>query len=194
MPVGVFRNPEERARKISEAKLRRKKELGYINSPEAREKIAASMKGKPGRHTQPHSAEARAKMRAAKLGKPSPMLGKKHREDTKRKISDAKKSTLRGEENPNFKNGRYTLENRRRSWHYTKSLDYRDWRKAVYERDGYTCQNCGQRGGYLTAHHVKSWAEHPELRYEIDNGQTLCEPCHQQVDNYKIHSKTRRAA
>ena len=34
MPRGVFKNPVERAKKISIIKLKRKKELGYINSPE----------------------------------------------------------------------------------------------------------------------------------------------------------------
>ena len=60
------------------------------------------------------------------------------------------------------------------------SFEYRNWRKAVFERDNYTCQNifCGKRGGYLEAHHIRSYAEHPELRLEISNGVTLCRSCH----------------
>jgi 5-methylcytosine-specific restriction endonuclease McrA len=58
------------------------------------------------------------------------------------------------------------------------STDARRWTKAVYKRDGFTCRECGQVGGRLNAHHVKSWAEFPDLRYELSNGVTLCEGCH----------------
>ena len=52
------------------------------------------------------------------------------------------------------------------------------WRQGVFERDNYTCQLCGLRGTYLEPHHIKRWAEHKKLRYDIDNGITLCKPCH----------------
>ena len=56
--------------------------------------------------------------------------------------------------------------------------EYREWRTAVFERDGYTCQNCGQKGGKLNAHHMKPFALYPELRLDVDNGITLCKECH----------------
>lgn len=52
------------------------------------------------------------------------------------------------------------------------------WRKAVFERDDYTCQMCGVRGSYLEADHIKPWAYYPELRFELTNGRTLCKGCH----------------
>lgn len=58
------------------------------------------------------------------------------------------------------------------------TLDYRLWREAVFERDDFTCQDCGLRGVVLHGHHIKGWAEYPELRYDVSNGQTLCEKCH----------------
>lgn len=64
------------------------------------------------------------------------------------------------------------------------SKEYVEWRKSVYERDDYTCQDCGVRGGKLHPHHIKGFALHPELRFEVDNGLTLCEDCHQKTDNY----------
>ena len=53
-----------------------------------------------------------------------------------------------------------------------------DWRKMVFERDNYTCQGCGDVGCKLEADHIKRFAEYPNLRYELSNGQSLCIPCH----------------
>ncbi|WP_137598215.1 HNH endonuclease [Paucilactobacillus kaifaensis] len=62
-----------------------------------------------------------------------------------------------------------------------KTAAYSEWRKAVFERDQYTCQICGQVGGKLNAHHVKSFAKFPKLRLKISNGLTLCENCHRNI-------------
>lgn len=62
---------------------------------------------------------------------------------------------------------------------------YREWRKSVFERDKYTCQVCGDaKGGNLRAHHIRRYSVFPELRYDIDNGITLCDKCHE-----KVHSQ-----
>ena len=60
------------------------------------------------------------------------------------------------------------------------------WRKAVFERDNYTCQICRVRGKYLEADHIKPFAYFPELRFELTNGRTLCRKCH---DKTKISAK-----
>jgi len=52
------------------------------------------------------------------------------------------------------------------------------WRTAVYERDRYTCQRCGAKGGQLNAHHIVPWCLSPAQRFDIDNGITLCVKCH----------------
>lgn len=62
--------------------------------------------------------------------------------------------------------------------------DYKEWRRAVFERDSYTCQKCGQVGGKLNAHHILHFSTNPELRTVVSNGITLCERCH-----HYIHSK-----
>lgn len=53
--------------------------------------------------------------------------------------------------------------------------------KQVFERDDYTCQLCGVRGGVLHVDHIQSWAEYIELRFNMDNCRTLCLDCHYQV-------------
>lgn len=54
---------------------------------------------------------------------------------------------------------------------------YKKWVTSVYQRDNYTCQKCGAVG-MIHAHHIKQWKDYPELRYEINNGITLCQDCH----------------
>lgn len=49
--------------------------------------------------------------------------------------------------------------------------------KRVLERDNYTCQNCGSKE-HLNVHHIKSYANFPDLRTTVSNGITLCESCH----------------
>jgi len=59
-------------------------------------------------------------------------------------------------------------------------IDCYEWRDAVFERDNFTCQDCGSSGDAILihAHHIKCWDEYPELRIEISNGITLCSSCH----------------
>ncbi len=65
------------------------------------------------------------------------------------------------------------------------------WRRAVFERDGYTCQKCGFKGRVkrphrLHAHHIESFAKHTELRCDVSNGVTLCGPCHVDIHRKKL--------
>jgi len=54
----------------------------------------------------------------------------------------------------------------------------------VYARDNWTCQECGERGCYIEAHHIKSFINHESLRFDINNGLTLCRECHKKTDNF----------
>ena len=64
---------------------------------------------------------------------------------------------------------------------------YNEWRKNVLERDKFVCQVCGKKGKGLQAHHKKTFAQYPELRYDVQNGITVCKTCHNE-----IHSMDRR--
>lgn len=84
--------------------------------------------------------------------------------------TDCHNEDQRGEKSPSWKGG---LDPR-------SSLEYKQWRKAVYARDNWTCQDCGISGvGNLNAHHVFSYAQFPEHQLEVWNGVTVCIPCHQ---------------
>lgn len=77
-------------------------------------------------------------------------------------------------ENSTFWKGGISSVNRR----IRNSKKWKEWREAVFERDNYICQECGERGGLLEPHHIKPFAYFPELRFSIDNGVTLCQKCH----------------
>lgn len=63
---------------------------------------------------------------------------------------------------------------------------YREWRTAVFERDSYACVHCGTSGAkaYLQADHIIPWSESVEKRFDIDNGRTLCVPCHELTPSF----------
>lgn len=65
-----------------------------------------------------------------------------------------------------------------------KSAKYKQWREKIFQRDNYTCQICGVKGGKLHADHIMPFALFSELRLELDNGRTLCEGCHRLTDTY----------
>lgn len=52
---------------------------------------------------------------------------------------------------------------------------YKYWASEIKKRDDWKCkianENCK---GRLEAHHILSWSKFPELRYQTNNGITLC--------------------
>ena len=81
-----------------------------------------------------------------------------------------------GESNPNWKGG-VTPERQR----LYANGDWKYISQWIFARDGYACTKCGARNrGWrsLHVHHIKPWATHPELRFDLDNLTTLCRDCH----------------
>jgi HNH endonuclease len=95
------------------------------------------------------------------------------------RMSAAKKGAYQGESNPNWRGGLVNPNTRLRVSYASKA-----WSLAVRNRDG-QCVECGA-GGKLHAHHIKSWKQHPELRFDVANGVTLCPPCHQKAHGWKF--------
>jgi hypothetical protein len=62
-----------------------------------------------------------------------------------------------------------------------RGKEHAEWSLNVRRRDGFTCQKCGKhsRKG-MHAHHIESYNTALDLRYDINNGITLCERCHRE--------------
>lgn len=59
------------------------------------------------------------------------------------------------------------------------------WAKNVKKRDKYSCKKCGSKK-QITAHHILPWRDHPNQRFNINNGITLCRECHLKVHSGEI--------
>jgi hypothetical protein len=87
-------------------------------------------------------------------------------------------SDMVGDKAPRFKDGKSLERNRARM-----GPQLREWRTKVYIRDNRTCQKCGSVSSKIHAHHIKSFAEYPDLRFDVNNGITLCVHCHGKEHN-----------
>lgn len=69
-----------------------------------------------------------------------------------------------------------------------ESPEYKEWRKSIYSRDNFKCQwpNCENKKR-LNAHHIKTWANFPGLRYDVNNGITLCYTHHKMIQGIESY-------
>lgn len=63
------------------------------------------------------------------------------------------------------------------------SVEYKGWRLAVLNRDNGFCRECydygrGVNRTLLEVHHIFPVSTHPHLRFDVQNGVTLCKECH----------------
>jgi 5-methylcytosine-specific restriction endonuclease McrA len=112
--------------------------------------------------------------------------GFRHSEETIKKILATR---LRGKDSPLAIIGRRQIGPLNPRWIKDRSLlakrqerndsAYKEWRFKVWLRDNFKCKiNNPDCNGKIQAHHILSWKEYPELRYEINNGITLCRAHH----------------
>lgn len=184
----------------------------YVRTEGIREKLREANKG---RHLSPatefqkghvpwnkgkcHSKVSKEKMsefwKGKRTGKDHPLWGKHHTKTTKEKMSLGHAGKF-GELSSNWKGGITLLVAAIRN-----SVIYKLWRRAVFLRDGFQCQDCGKIGGVLEAHHsVHTFSEllehynivsvgqavRTEELWDVSHGVTVCIKCH------RIRDKTRR--
>ena len=180
MPKGIY-----------DRNLNRRK-IGWKLSDETKLKMSLSKKGK-----KPYEITdaIRKRMSESKKGIIAGMLGKHHSLKTKKLLSISHS----GSKSHLWKGGTSKLTNLIRN-----CFKYRQWRSDIFERDNYTCQECGIKCGCgytvrFEAHHIKALSDikednniltiedaiNCEELWNINNGITLCLICHKKTDNYK---------
>ena len=155
--------------------------------------------------------EHKKKISDALKGKPSNSptkfkKGHKHSADTIAKISKSRKgkSSVSGEKSNLWKGGVTPLMKYLRT-----CTKYRQWRCDVFNRDLFTCTQCGLKSGngkavILNADHIKPFylilselsikdiknAIMCEELWDINNGRTLCIDCHKKTSTWGRPKKT----
>ena len=119
----------------------------------------------------------------------SAKIGRKHTIEAKEKMSNSHIGQVAWN-----KGKRYIQISGKNHWLWKGGIsktkrkpDYYDWtvwRKVIFERDNYTCQNkncnfCNNKKGMeLHPHHIKPAALFLKLIYDINNGITYCKDYH----------------
>lgn len=138
-------------------------------------------KGKKGLQVSWNKGKKCPKISLQRMGNKNPMFGKPAWN------KGIHYSQITGEKHHNWKGG-ISSENRK----IRTSLEIKLWRKACMERDDFTDQNTGIKGGYLVVHHINNFADFPELRTSISNGITLSKKSHLDFHNrYGRHNNSR---
>lgn len=140
---------------------------GRILGLETKQKIKMKAIGRK------HSFETIQKMRLSNSNR-------KHSEETKKKIGIGQVLAIKegrriisvGDKNPNWKGGLTVIIRGMR-----RSFEYSQWRKDVLRRDNNTCQRC-MKINVRIVHHIKEFSKYPDVRFDRNNGITLCEYCH----------------
>lgn len=168
---------KEHKKKISEASKGNKYCFGKVCSEETRIKRSIALKGRI------FSEEHKRKIGEANKGKPNAWLGKSREpfsKEHRRKLSKSRLGKCKGDQHPNWQGGKsfkiYGLD-------WTIKL-----RRAIRERDHYSCQFCGalQDNIAFDVHHIDYKRTHNDSMNLI----LLCRSCHAKTNfrrNYWIN-------
>lgn len=175
--LGVVKSEETRDRRyLIHSEKMSDVMIGRIITEEARKKISESNKGRF-------------------VGEKSVWYGKKRSEDQRAYLSKIKresgqwqgennprhKDPLNGERNGNWQGGLTPINAKIRNSH-----EYYEWKISVFRKDDYTCQCCGRKNK-LEAHHIKNFSSHEDKRFDLNNGISLCEYCHNPIHKGSFH-------
>jgi 5-methylcytosine-specific restriction endonuclease McrA len=176
----------------------------YKKTEEHRKKISETLKRKgirpdysmKGRHL---SEETKRRISLALKGRKIPHpKGHFVSEETRKRMSKIAFEKVKNGTFPSWKGGKTSVIVRLR-----ENSKYKEWRKKVYERDGYTCVFCGNTNCRLEADHIIRFSDilgklifeqgyenlyekalNYDLLWDVSNGRTLCKTCHLQTDTY----------
>ena len=198
----------EQIKNISQGIRGRIDRLGYRYTEEQKQQISKTLTGrKISSEVRKNMSEGARKHGIGKWMKGRPMteynkqrliekntghkynIGRKLSYETKIKMSIAHK----GAKSSFWKGGTTEISKLIRS-----CVQYKLWRSDIFERDKFTCQDCGASGCQLNADHIKPFsivlqensiktmkqAIACEELWDTNNGRTLCEPCHKQTSTY----------
>lgn len=177
------KHTEETKKKISEASRANptKYWLGKKMSEGHRKKLSVAHKGIP------KTEEWKEKISRAHIGLPKDT---RHLEEHQFKKGQSAWNKgipnydIQGEKHHNWQGGITPVNHSVRI-----SLEYKQWRRAVFVRDNYICVECKAKSAkgekvVLHADHIKRFADFPKLHFDIDNGRTLCKDCHRKTDTW----------
>lgn len=175
------KHSSEHIKKFSDSRM------GHIVTPETRRKIGEKNKGNipwnkglKGIHLTPKTEFKK---------------GHKHSKETLLKMSElGRKNAKTGNNSHKWKGGVSTVYESIR-----KNSRYSEWRKKVFIRDNFKCQECNQVGGYIEAHHINPIRKIVKEKninsinkaikcmelWDVNNGITLCINCHKIIDKYR---------
>jgi len=171
MPTGIYQSPNRKGGVKGKSGV-------YLKSVEHRKKIGETLKRKVANGLKPNTTgivdywlgkkrtfknpEERAKKISLK------MTGRKLSLETRAKMGFKKERHWQWKEDRTLLKTAGGSEERR-------SSRYKNWRREVCNRDNWKCKiNNSDCNGRLEVHHILGFTEYPELKYNINNGITLC--------------------
>lgn len=166
MTTGIYRRTEEHRKNMSISA--KKRGIVSLNTPEVHAKVGLRLRDRK------FSGETLKKMSDAHKGQHSSF----NTEFKKGHIPwiKGKKGIFTGEKSPIWIKDRSLIKLGDRNIHDPL---YKQWHRNVKNRDGWKCKISNSScSGRLEAHHILNWKDYPELRYEINNGITLCHAHH----------------
>ncbi len=147
-----------------------------VNNPSKRFEVRKKIKENHWTITKPNTINKTIEAMKNKYanGYVSPMKGFKHSEETKRKMSKAKKGVFSLSKHPHWKGGK--------SFEFYPGEFNTKLKEQIRKRDNYTCQECNfteeQLSYTLSVHHI----DYNKKNNNPNNLISLCRSCHSQTN------------